>query len=222
MVIGVIMVYVIPQFEELFLQADMELPAMTMMVLAMSHFVANYWYLIIFFIIACIFAFMQFYKSEKGRKIVDTNLLKMPVFGPLVQKGCLARSCRTFSSMLSSGVFALDCLDISADTAGNYVIQKAFKDAKEFVVEGGSMTVPFSKNKYIPAMMVQMIGIGEQTGSLDTLMTKLANFYEEEVEQLTGALLSIIEPVMIVFLGLVVGFIVVALYLPVFQIAEGF
>ena len=221
-VIGVIMVYVIPKFEELFLQANMQLPVVTMIVLTTSHFIAGYWYLIILAIIIIIFSFMSFYKSEKGRRIVDTNILRVPVFGPLVQKGCLARSCRTFASMLSSGVFALDCLEVSADTAGNYVIQKAFRDAKEFIVEGGSMTVPFSKNKYIPSMMVQMIGIGEQTGALDTLMAKLANFYEEEVEQLTAALLSVIEPVMIVFLGLVIGFIVVALYLPVFQIAEGF
>ena len=222
LVIGVIMVYVIPKFEELFLQANMQLPAVTMMVLGASHFIAGYWYLIILGIIVVIVSFIAFYRSEKGRRIVDTSVLKIPVFGPLVQKGCLARSCRTFASMLSSGVFALDCLDISADTAGNYVIQKAFKDAKEFIVDGGSMTVPFSKNKYIPSMMVQMIGIGEQTGSLDTLMTKLANFYEEEVEQLTSGLLSVIEPVMIVFLGLLIGFIVVALYLPVFQMAEGF
>ena len=221
-VIGVIMVYVIPKFEELFMQANMQLPAVTMMVLTASHFVAGYWYLILFAIIVFIFGFMAFYKSQKGRKIIDTTLLQIPIFGPLIQKGCLARSCRTFASMLSSGVFALDCLDISADTAGNYMIEKAFKDAKEFIVDGGSMTVPFSKNKYIPNMMVQMISIGEQTGALDTLMAKLANFYEEEVEQLTSALLSIIEPLMIVFLGAIIGFIVVALYLPVFQMAEGF
>ena len=221
-VIGVMMVYVIPKFEELFLQANMTLPAVTMMVLLASHFVADYWYLIILAIIVAVFAFMAFYRSEKGRKIVDTSVLQLPIFGPLIQKGCLARSCRTFASMLSSGVFALDCLDISADTSGNYAIRKAFKDAKDFIVDGGSMTVPFSKNKYIPSMMVQMIGIGEQTGSLDTLMAKLATFYEEEVEQLTSALLSVIEPLMIVFLGLIIGFIVVALYLPIFQIAEGF
>ena len=222
LVIGVMMVYVIPQFEELFQQANMELPVVTLLVLNMSHFVSSYWYLIIFAIIAFVFAFITFYKSKPGRQLVDTNLLKLPVFGHLIQKGCLARSCRTFASMLSSGVFALDCLELSADTAGNYMIEKAFRDAKDFITEGGSMTVPFSKNKYIPNMMVQMIGIGEQTGSLDTLMAKLANFYEEEVEQLTSALLSIIEPIMIVFLGLIIGFIVVALYLPIFQIAEGF
>ncbi len=221
-VIGVMMVYVIPKFEELFLQANMQLPAVTMMVLTLSHFIVDYWYLIIFGIAVAIFSFIAFYRSEKGRKIVDTGILQLPIFGPLIQKGCLARSCRTFASMLSSGVFALDCLEISADTAGNYMIQKAFRDAKNFIVEGGSMTVPFSKNKYIPNMMVQMIGIGEQTGALDTLMAKLANFYEEEVEQLTSALLSVIEPLMIVFLGLIIGFIVVALYLPIFQIAEGF
>lgn len=222
LVIGVMMVFVIPQFEELFASANMKLPAVTQMVLGLSHFISSYWYLIFAGIIGFGFACITFYKSKPGRKLVDTNLLKLPVFGQLIQKGCLARSCRTFASMLSSGVFALECLEISADTAGNYVIEKAFRDAKDFIVDGGSMTVPFSKNKYIPNMMVQMIGIGEQTGSLDALMTKLATFYEEEVEQLTSALLSLIEPLMIVFLGLIIGFIVVALYLPIFQIAEGF
>ena len=146
LVIGVIMVYVIPKFEELFVQANMQLPAVTMVVLAASHFVAGYWYLILFAIAMAVFGFMAFYKSEKGRQIVDTNILKVPVFGPLVQKGCLARSCRTFASMLSSGVFALDCLDISADTAGKlYDSKKHLRMLKIFIVEGGVYDSPILK-----------------------------------------------------------------------------
>lgn len=218
-VIAIIMVFVIPKFEELFTQSNMELPLITQFVLGVSHFTRDYWYLIILAVLGCIMGVTAFYRSKQGRQFVDSNLLRVPVFGPLVQKGALARSCRTFASMLSGGVFVLDSLDISGDTAGNFQIQKAFKDAKSFIVDGESMTIPFSKNKYIPNMVVQMIGIGEQTGALDTLMQKLATFYEDEVEQSTSGLVSLIEPLMIVFLGFAIGFIVIAIYLPIFKIA---
>ncbi len=220
-VIAVMMIYVIPKFEELFLSSGMELPAITRFIINTSHFVKDYWYLIILAIIALVVGAINFYQTKNGRILVDSILIQLPLFGTLIQKNALARSCRTFSSMLSSGVFVLDSLDISGNTAGNHFIQEAFKNAKTSIIEGESIIVPFSKNKYIPGMVVQMMGIGEQTGSLDKLMEKLANFYEDEVERSTSGLISTIEPLMIIFLGLIIGFIVISLYLPIFQLSEG-
>ena len=218
-IVAIMMVYVIPKFEELFTQSDMELPVITQFVLNISHFIRDYWYFIILSMIGCVIGMIAFYKSKEGRQFIDSNLLKLPFFGSLIQKSALAKSCRTFASMLSGGVFILDSLDVSGDTSGNFEIQKVFKDARNFVVNGDSITVSFSQNRYIPNMVVQMISIGEQTGSLDVLMQKLATFYEDEVEQSTSGLISLIEPFMIVFLGLTVGFIVISMYLPIFQIA---
>ena len=220
-VIVVMMVYVIPKFEELFASSGMEIPAMTQFVLNVSHFIRDYWYLLFLAVFLIVVGVISFYRSKYGRKVMDTFFIGLPIVGPLIQKNALARTCRTFSSMLSSGVFVLDSLDISASTAGNYLIQDAFKDAKGAVVEGESLTIPLSKNKYIPNMVVQMIGIGEQTGSLDSLMNKVATFYEDEVEQGVAGVTSTLEPLIIVFLGIVIGFIVVTMYLPIFQLAEG-
>lgn len=220
-VVTVIVVYVIPKFEELFTSSGMDIPAMTQFVIDMSHFIKNFWYLIIIGAIGFVVGIILFYRSEAGRKIMDSLFIGLPVIGPLIQKNALARTCRTFSSMLSSGVFILDSLDIAAKTAGNILIMNAFKDAKQAVIDGESLAVPFSKNKYIPNMVVQMIGIGEQTGNLDELLNKVSNFYEDEVEQGMSAMLSLLEPVLIVCLGGVIGFIVITLYLPIFQLAEG-
>ena len=220
-VIGIMMVYVIPQFEELFASSGTEIPGMTQMVINISHFIQNFWYLIFLAIFAIIIGIIMFYKSAYGRKIMDTLFIGLPILGPLIQKNSLARSCRTFASMLSSGVFVLESLDISANTAGNHLITEALKSAKASVIEGESLTIPLAKNKYIPNMVVQMIGIGEQTGSLDMLMDKVATFYEEEVEYGVSGLTDIMEPVLIVVLGIIIGFIVVCMYLPIFQLGEG-
>jgi type IV pilus assembly protein PilC len=221
-VIFAIMTYVIPQFEDLFKSSGKELPWLTQVVIAMSHWVRDFWWLIIGGIAAAIFGTMNFYKSVDGRRKMDAWLIGFPIFGPLLQKGAIARFSRTLSTLLSSGVGIIEALDISAKVCGNSTIEDSLIDAKKSISEGKSIIVPLLKNKYIPDMVVQMIGVGEQTGAMDVMLEKVADFYEDEVDYAVGALTSVMEPLLMVVLGGIIAFLVVAMYLPIFDLASGF
>ena len=218
-VIVVIMLFVIPKFEELFKSAGAELPAPTQMVIDMSHMFQNYWYIGLGAIVASFFGIKNYYATPSGKIVIDNILLSTPIFGPLLQKSAIARFTGTLSTLLSCGVSILDALDIAARVSGNSVIERTLLAARTVISEGKSITTPLSQDKYIPEMVTHMIGVGEQTGALDTMLGKIADFYEEEVDYAVGALTSMIEPMMMMFLGVGIGGLVIALYLPIFNLA---
>lgn len=218
-VVAVIMVFVIPVFQDMFEGLGGALPAPTLIVVALSDFVRNnVWYIVIGGAIF-LFAFNRFYKTNKGRELLDDFALKLPVFGLLIRKVAVAKFTRTMGTMLSSGVTILDALDIVAKTAGNKTVEKAIYDVRSGISEGRTMAEPLQESGVFPSMVCQMIAVGETTGALDAMLGKIADFYDEEVDQAVENLTSMIEPFMIVFLGVVIGGIVVAMYLPIFSIA---
>ena len=218
-VIG-LLVFVIPKFKTMFEGSGQELPAPTKIVVAMSEFMMSSWYIVIGGIIALVWGLITFYRSDKGREICDAFFIKTPVFGDLMIKSGVARFTRTLSTLLGSGVGIMESLDISAKTVGNHIMESAIVRAKDAIAEGKSLTVPLGKEKYIPHMVTQMIGVGEQTGALDTMLSKVADFYEDEVDVAVGALTSLMEPMMMMVLGGIVGFFVIAMYLPIFGMAS--
>ncbi|MBI3330198.1 MAG: type II secretion system F family protein, partial [Nitrospinae bacterium] len=171
-------------------------------------------------LIAAVFAFKQYYKTERGKRQVQRVLLKFPIFGTLIQKSSVARFSRTLSTLLSSGVPILDSLDITARTAGNKIVEDAVMASISSVKEGQTLATPLTKAPVFPPMVVQMVEIGEVTGALDTMLGKIADFYEEEVDRAVEALMSMLEPMMMVFLGTTLGFIILAMYLPIFKLAS--
>jgi type IV pilus assembly protein PilC len=218
-VVGALLVFVIPKFESLFASSGAELPALTKLVIAMSKFFVRFWYVIIAAVVGGVYSLVKYYGSEAGRPVCDSILIDVPFVGELLQKGAIARFTRTLSTLLGSGVGILDALDISSRVVGNFVIERAITRAKDSITEGKSLTVPLAKEKYIPNMVTQMIGVGEQTGNLDVMLSKVADFYEDEVDVAVTALTSILEPLMMVILGGIVAFFVVAMYLPIFGLA---
>ena len=219
LVVAVILVFVIPVFEEMFADFGKALPIPTQMVVGASRFVkAN----ILYIIVACILfsiAFRRFYKTEKGRAMVDSAMLKLPVIGILIRKVAVARFTRTMGTMLASGVAILEALDIVAKTAGNKTIETAIYKVRSGIAEGQTIADPLSETKVFPPMVVSMIAVGESTGAIDAMMEKIADFYEEEVDQAVENLTALIEPFMLVFLGVTIGGLVVSMYLPIFQMA---
>jgi type IV pilus assembly protein PilC len=167
---------------------------------------------------AAIFAFRAYYGTPGGRKVVDSIILRMPVLGLLMRKIAVARFCRTLSTLLASGVSILEALDITARTAGNAVVEEAILKTRKSIEGGETIAQPLKETRVFPAMVVQMIGVGEATGALDTMLGKIAEFYEEEVDVAVAGLLTLLEPIMIFFLGIVVGGIVIAMYLPIFDL----
>jgi type IV pilus assembly protein PilC len=171
------------------------------------------------------YAFKRYYATEKGRHVVDAVLLKLPVMGPLLRKIAVARFCRTMATLLASGVPILDGLDITARTSGNAIVEEAILTTRKSIERGETIAAPLKQTGVFPPMVVQMIGVGEATGALDTMLSKIADFYEEEVDAAVAAMLTLLEPIMIAFLGGVVGGIVIAMYLPIFglisQLAGG-
>ncbi len=218
-VIAAIMIFVIPKFQSLFAGAHQQLPAITQLVVHCSDFFVHYWYVIIGAIVAGIFAIKEYYQTPVGREQIDRFLLVTPIFGPLIQKGAIAKFTRTLSTLLSSGVGIIEALDISARVVGNVQIEKAIIRARDSISEGKTIVAPLSKEKFIPQMVVQMIAVGEQTGNLDQMLGKIADFYEDEVDVAVGALTSIIEPVLMIVLGGIIAVVVIAMYLPIFQMA---
>jgi type IV pilus assembly protein PilC len=218
-VLAVILIFVIPVFEEMFADFGSELPAPTRFVVAMSDLVkSKIIYLIIFAVLAAI-AYKKYSATEKGRETVDGVLLRLPVFGMLLRKVAVAKFSRTMGTMLASGVAILEALDIVAKTSGNRVIEKAIYSVRSGIAEGRTMADPLAESKVFPAMVCQMIAVGESTGALDAMLEKIADFYDEEVDQAVENMTSLIEPVMLVFLGVTIGGLVVAMYLPIFKMA---
>ena len=218
-VLAVILVFVIPVFEEMFADFGGELPAPTKLVVAMSDMVKSKIVYIIIGIVAFIFAFKKTYKTEKGREAIDKLLLRLPVFGDLLRKVAVAKFTRTMGTMLASGVAILEALDIVAKTAGNKTVEKAIYNVRKGIAEGRTMADPLIESGVFPSMVCQMISVGESTGALDAMLEKIADFYDEEVDQAVENLTAMIEPMMIVFLGGVVGGLIVSMYLPIFKMA---
>jgi type IV pilus assembly protein PilC len=218
LVVGVILWKVIPTFASLFAGLGAELPLPTRVVIALSNGLVRFMPFILVGIGGFIFAFRAFYQSPRGRRVVDTVVLKLPVLGSLMRKIAVARFCRTLSTLLASGVSILEALDITARTAGNSVVEDAIMTTRKSIEGGETIAAPLKETAVFPSMVVQMIGVGEATGALDTMLSKIADFYEEEVDVAVAGLLTLLEPIMIFFLGVVVGGIVIAMYMPIFDL----
>ena len=219
LVIGVILVFVIPVFEKMFADFGGALPAPTKIVVNLSNFVkSNILYMIGAGVILG-FAFKRFYSTKKGRALMDDYLLKLPVFGPLLRKVAVAKFTRTLGTMIGSGVPILDALDIVAKTAGNKTVESAVYKVRSAISEGRTMADPMGESGVFPSMVVQMVAVGESTGALDTMLTKIADYYDDEVDAAVESLTSMIEPFMMVFLGVTIGGLVVSMYLPIFKMA---
>lgn len=218
-VVGIILVFVIPVFTEMFDSMGGSLPAPTLLVVAMSDFVINN----ILYIIIALFGFIYFmkkaYRTQKGRIIMDDLALKLPIFGLLIKKVAVAKFTRTMGTMMSSGVSILEALDIVGRTAGNKTVEFAISDVKVGISEGRSMADPLLESGVFPSMVCSMISVGESTGALDLMLGKIADFYDDEVDQAVKNLTDMIEPFMLVFLGTVIGGLVIAMYLPIFKMA---
>ncbi|RLE25664.1 MAG: type II secretion system F family protein [Acidobacteria bacterium] len=217
-VVYVILWKVIPVFSSLFEGLGAQLPFLTRAVVAASNFIGRFWWLIFILVFAAIFALRQYYETEQGRYQIDKLMLKMPALGLLLRKIAVARFCRTLGTLLSSGVPILDSLEITAKTSGNAVIEEAVFEVRKEVEQGKTLAEPLSKTQQFPPMVCQMIGVGEHTGAMDTMLSKIADFYEDEVDSAVEGMMSLIEPVIIAFLGVVIGLIVVAMYLPMFSL----
>ncbi len=217
-VVYVILWKVIPVFSSLFEGLGAQLPFLTRAVVAASNFIGRFWWLIFIVVFAAIFALRQYYATEQGRYQIDRLMLKMPALGLLLRKIAVARFCRTLGTLLSSGVPILDSLEITAKTSGNAVIEEAIFEVRKEVEQGKTLAEPLTKTGQFPPMVCQMIGVGEHTGAMDTMLSKIADFYEDEVDSAVEGMMSLIEPVIIAFLGVVIGLIVVAMYLPMFSL----
>ena len=218
-VVAVLMIFVIPTFKDMFEQFGSALPGPTQLVVDMSTFFRHNWWIMIGVIIGFIVALKWVGKQEKGRYYIDNMMLKLPVFGPLIKKVAVAKFTRTLGTMISSGVPIMDGLDITSRTAGNVIIEKAIRAVRSAISEGQSMAEPLAQAGIFPGMVVQMISVGEATGAMDQMLSKIADFYDEEVDAAVDALTSSLEPMLMVFLGGIIGFVVVAMYLPIFQMA---
>jgi type IV pilus assembly protein PilC len=214
--------FLVPVFEKIFEDFGGELPAITKFTVFLSHMFTQRWYLMIGITVGVIWLFRYWKKSERGRIQWDKFKLKIPMkIGGIVQKVALARFSRTFSGLIAAGVPMLEAIDITGRTSGNRVIEMAMDEVRDSVKRGGSLTAPMTEvPEAFPVMVTQMIGVGEETGALETMLTKVADFYEEQVEAAVKALTSILEPVMIVVVGAIVGFIVIAMYLPMFKVYD--
>ena len=219
-VLAVILVFVIPVFEDMFSDMGGQLPAFTQMVVKASNFTKKNIIYIIVGLILFIFAFKKFHTTEKGRAIIDKNILRLPVFGDLIRKVAVSKFTRTMGTMLSSGVAILEALEIVAKTAGNKTIEQAVYSVRSDIAEGRTMADPLIESGVFPSMVCQMIAVGESTGALDAMLEKIAVFYDEEVDQAVENLTALIEPFMLVFLGITIGGLVIAMYLPVFKMAS--
>jgi len=215
----VLLLFVTPTFEKMFKDFGGSLPGPTQFVVDLSKFLQSYIIHMAVGVGAVVFGFKAWKSSTKGREQWDAFVIRTPIFGPLIRKVAVARFTRTLGTMISSGVPILDALEVVAKTAGNTVIEKAIRYTKEKISEGKTIVEPLGQTKVFPTMVVQMIGVGEATGAMDQMLSKIADFYDDEVDAAVGALTSMIEPVMMVFLGGVVGGFLVAMYLPIFSIA---
>jgi type IV pilus assembly protein PilC len=219
LVIGVIMVFVIPVFEKMFADFGGALPAPTQIVVNVSDFIRDNILYMIGAVVVFFFVFKRYYKTEKGRALVDNYLLKLPVFGLLLRKVAVAKFTRTLGTMVSSGVPILDALDITARTSGNKTVEAAIYRVRVAISEGRTIADPLAESGVFPSMVCQMVAVGESTGALDAMLSKIADYYDDEVDAAVDSLTAMIEPFMMVFLGVTIGGLVVSMYLPIFKMA---
>ncbi len=215
--IAILLIFVIPVFQNLFASVNLDLPLPTRIVIGLSDLLIGYWWAVLGTLGAIVFAIRRYYGTSGGRKTIDSMLLRAPVLGDLLRKSAVSRFTRTLGTLISSGVSILEGLEITAKTAGNMVIHDAVMASRQSIAGGDTIAAPLEKSKVFPPMVISMIAVGEQTGGLDEMLTKIADFYDEEVDVAVGALLSLMEPMMIVVLGVVVGGMVVAMDLPIFD-----
>ena len=215
--IVVLLIFVIPTFESMFASVNLALPMPTRVVIGLSNFLQSYWWAVGLGIYGAIFMLKRYYKTSSGKLNIDKLMLKMPVLGDVLRKSSVSRFTRTLGTLISSGVSILDGLEITAKTAGNRVIHDAIMESRASIAGGDTISAPLAKSAVFPPMVISMIAVGEQTGGLDEMLTKIADFYDTEVDTAVSGLLSLMEPVMIVVLGVVVGGMVVAMYLPIFD-----
>jgi type IV pilus assembly protein PilC len=222
-VITVLMIWVIPIFAKMFTELSngkMGLPGPTQLVIDISNMFTSYWYVILGSIVGVVFGTKKYYATVKGRMAIDKLLLKTPIFGDLIRKASVAKFTRTLGTLLASGVPLLDGMTICAKTAGNKVIEETLINARVSISGGKTIADPLAASGVFPKMVTHMIAVGESTGALDAMLGKIADFYEDEVDQAVASLTSLLEPIMMVFLGIVIGFIVIAMYLPIFKMSE--
>jgi type IV pilus assembly protein PilC len=218
--ISVLLIFVIPTFQTMFASVNLELPLPTRIVIGLSNLLKNYWWAMIAGAGLTAYAIKRYYETAPGKLQIDALLLKAPVLGDLLRKSAVSRFTRTLGTLISSGVSILDGLEITARTAGNMVIHNAVMESRASIAGGETIAGPLSKSKVFPPMVISMIAVGEQTGGLDEMLTKIADFYDDEVDAAVSALLSLMEPIMIVVLGVIVGGMVVAMYLPIFDMVN--
>lgn len=219
-VVALLLLKVIPVFEKMFADVGGALPAPTQFLVSASAFTQKYFLFMVGVVIAAVIAFKRFYRTEKGRFSVDAMVMKAPIFGPLLKKVAVAKFTRTMSTMMSSGVPILDGLNIVSKTAGNKIIENALLETRKSISEGKTIAEPLAESDIFPPMVVQMIAVGEATGALDTMLAKIADFYDDEVDAAVEAMTALLEPFMMVFLGGVVGGMIIAMYLPIFRMAS--
>jgi type IV pilus assembly protein PilC len=217
-VVAIILWKVIPVFASLFAGLGAELPMPTVVVIALSNFIADFWWLITLVIVAGTVFIRRYHATYRGRRVLDGLLLKAPILGMLLRKIAVARFCRTLATLTSSGVPILDGLQITAKTAGNAIIEDSIMSVRKSVEEGKTISEPLADTEVFPSMVVQMIAVGEQTGALDSMLSKIADFYEDEVDTAVAGMMKLLEPVLIAFLGVAIGGIVIAMYMPMFSL----
>jgi type IV pilus assembly protein PilC len=220
LVVGIIMVKVIPVFSQMYSGMGASLPGPTLVCIMMSNALINYWYIIAAIVAIIVVGLKQYYKSVAGHLVLDTLMLKLPILGDMLRKVAVARFCRTLGTLTSSGVPILEGMDITARTAGNMVIHNAIMKSRDAVEQGRNIAGPLAETKVFPQMVIQMVGVGEATGALDAMLSKVADFYEDEVDNAVAAMTSMMEPLIIAILGGVIGFIVIAMYMPIFNLAN--
>ncbi len=216
----VLLIFVIPVFAGMFASAGQALPLPTRIVIGASGFLKSYWWVIGAVVVIGGYMFKKYYATPPGKLVIDRLMLRMPVLGDVLRKSAVSRFTRTLGTLISSGVSILEGLEITAKTAGNRVIQDAIMQSRSSIAGGDTIAQPLQKSKVFPPMVISMIAVGEQTGGLDEMLSKIADFYDEEVDAAVSNLLSLLEPIMIVFLGVVVGGMVVAMYLPIFDMVN--
>ena len=217
-VVWVILWKVIPTFATLFAGLGAQLPLPTRITIALSKFIGAWWWLVFALLGLGAFAISRFHKTYQGRRTIDGLLLKLPVLGNVLKKIAVARFCRTLGTLVSSGVPILEALEITAKTAGNAIVEDAIMETRKSIEQGKTIAEPLKATPVFPSMVVQMVAVGEQTGALETMLNKIADFYEDEVDEATANLLALLEPIMISFLGIVIGGIVISMYMPMFDL----
>lgn len=221
--VAILLIFVIPIFANMYAGMGAELPGLTRIILNISHVLRKFWWIVAIVIVALSIVIRMYYRTENGRLVLDRTALRVPIFGDLIKKTALARFSRTLSTLLASGVNILDALEITGKTSGNKVVENAIMNARNSIKEGETIAAPLAQEKRVfPPMVVQMVSIGEATGGIDEMLNKVADFYEGEVDSAVENLMAALEPIIVVFLGAVIGVIVIAMYLPIFKLASTF